>query len=222
MKMQKAGLLTALALTVVVAVTAYPKSDRGGTAARIANIGTERDSAQPTPLDKLKAAARVGVNPQDRHATLPPPRVMESVRLEIQTRPPANDHAAVAPKPANTTEVTSDKTGSDKTGIEKLAAKLPPSAETVLPITAAPQAAPTQLSTIVLPSSSAAAPAPEESSQSETTTNGPDAVTAAAKQAKAAHPDKRQAVRHEAGAELRKPAPARFVRGTVTKPNEGM
>ena len=97
MNMQKAGLLTALALTVVVAVYAYPKPNRGVTAAKIGSIGAERDSSQPTPLDKLKAATKVGVNPQDAQATLPPPKVMDNVKLEIQARPAANDNVTGCP-----------------------------------------------------------------------------------------------------------------------------
>lgn len=213
--MQKAGLLTALALTVVVAVYAYPKPDKGATAARITTIGAERDSTQPTPLDKLKAATRVGVNPQDTQATLPPPRVMESVKQQIQTRPPAHDPAAAALKPAGATE-----SANDKSGIDKLAAKLPQPAEAPPPNTAGPQPAPTHASTVVVPGSNTATAAGSATPQPHA--SEADAVPAVANPVNTANPEKRRQPQRQAGAELRNSAPARFVRGTVAKPNEGM
>lgn len=217
--MQKAGLLTALALTVVVAVYAYPKSDRSGTVAKIGSLGTDRDSAQSTPLDKLKAATKVGINPQEMQAILPPPKVMDSVKHEIQTRPAGGDNDTVAPKAASAAE-----SQNVKSGIDKLVTKLSPAAETPLPITAAPHATATQASTIAVPTSIApvGALAPVDAAVSEAKSSAADAALVAAKPAKTASPEKRRTPQREPAANIRNPAPARFVRNSTSKPNEGM
>lgn len=217
--MQKAGLLTALALTVVVAVYAYPKSDRSGAVAKIGIIGTDRDSAQSTPLDKLKAATKVGISPQDLQATLPPPKVMDSVKQEILTRAVVSDNITVAPKAANVVE-----SQNAKSGIDKLAAKLAPSPEAPLPITAAPHAAPTQASTIAVPTSISpvGALAPVDAAVSEAKSNAADAALVAAKPAKSATAEKRRIPQRESAAGIRNPTPPRFVRSNTSKPSEGM
>jgi hypothetical protein len=219
MNMQKAGLFTALAMTVAVAAYAYPKSDRSDTVAKIGSIGSERDGSQPTPLDKLKAATKVGINPQDMQVALPPPKVMDSVKQEIQTRSAAADTVTVGPKAASAVE-----SQTAKSGIDKLAAKLAPSPEAPLPITAVPHSAPTQASTIAIPTSTTpvVAPAPVGAAEGEAKSNAADAAPVATKPAKATTPEKRRAPQREAGADIRNPAPARFVRSNTFKPNEGM
>lgn len=169
--MQKAGLLAALALTVAVAIYAYPKADRSGSVpARIGGIGTEHDSSQPTPLDKLKAATRVGVPAQD--SVLPPPRVMEQVKQEIQARPFASE--TVTPR-----QTSGVQNAADAAGLDKLARKLPGSVgqsgtaggSAVTPVVATPLASPQPASTELLPSQpTASQPAQPQPAQTQPST----------------------------------------------------
>ena len=209
MIMQKAGLLTALAVTVAVAIYAYPKTDRRSAAfAPVDALGLERDGSQPTPLEKLKAATRVGVAPQELQPTLPPPRVMESVKHEIQARPSAIDTAAAVPRDS---------------GIDKLAARLPAAdgqaghkTSAASPGSAAPSA--TQSATLAVPGAErpAVASITAQPAAAQSPTQGSeDAVASAATSAKTNPSDRKRASRREATTSARSGPPiVRYQRDT--------
>jgi hypothetical protein len=234
--MQKVGLMAALAVTVAVAVYTYPKSDRS-VAARVAAFGAERDSSQPAPLDKLKAATRSGVNAQDGLAVLPAPRVMDSVKQEIQARQPGPAGMPVAAKPAPAAD-----SAIGNAGIDKLASKLPavvepavqPGGQKAIPITAVSPAS-SAASTLVVPRtvgpsgvSIAAPPAaaitPVASARDDVVPSDAKPASPAVKSEKAAKTERRRVTQRDTvSAPRQAPATTQLSRQTsLMRRNEGL
>lgn len=232
--MQKIILFAALTATVGLTVYAYPTGDKHAAFSLKGPVSlADRDGPVPTGLDKLKVATRpdlVSAQPRvsasELQVVLPAPRVMDSVRQEINTRPV---QPAPPPQP-----ITADRT--DANTIDKLAARLPATPPATKP-------APVQPASVAIPASTPA-PAPSPGSAaprssiagspaasgeaSATAKDAPASVSAATEEGRSKPaPERKRIVRREAPAHSRPaasaPAVARYAHvPSVFKRNDGM